>query len=276
MALDAPACRAGQHALGGLAALLVLAMLAAGGFARASIPALSGPGGARRPVGDARKERALFASIAVAMLVFAATAFGVAHGGAFLTADREFSGAAHAGLSALGLRDFEWISRLGNGSVLALLCAAVALALTVRGERGLAIGIVAALGGNGLLDALLKRVFVRVRPPADGALQQFHGWSFPSGHAAGAMVAYGFLGYLALRLLPPRLRAPCLMIAAALVVLVGTSRVFINAHYASDVLAGFASGTAWLLACILVIERTRGAPYRGGLNDRPRRPAPSC
>lgn len=276
MALDAPACRAGQHALGGLAALLVLAMLAAGGLLWALARTSPGPGSARRPGRPVRHERALVASIAVAMLVFAATAFGVAHGGAFLIADREFSGAAHAGLSAPGLRDFEWISWLGNGSVLALLCAAAALALTLRGERGLAIGIVVALGGNGLLDALLKRVFVRVRPPADGALQQFHGWSFPSGHAAGAMVAYGFLGYLALRLLPPRLRAPCLMIAAALVVLVGASRVFINAHYASDVLAGFASGTAWLLACILVIERTRGAPRRGGLNDRPRRPAPSC
>lgn len=208
----------------------------------------------------ARREGVLASAIVVAMLVFAATATLVTRSGAFLAADREFSAAVHASLSAPALRAFEWVSWLGNGTLLALLCAAVAAALFVRGERVLAIGYIAALAGNGLIDAVLKRVFARTRPPEVGMLQHFHGWSFPSGHAADAIVAYGFLAYLALRLAPPRWRGPCLTIAATLVVLVGASRVFINAHYASDVLAGLASGTAWLLACILVVERARAAP----------------
>ena len=99
---------------------------------------------------------------------------------------------------------------------------------------------------------------------AAGALQQAHGWSFPSGHASGALVTFGFLAYVALRVLPRRLHAPCMLVAAGLVLLVGASRVFVNAHYASDVLAGFASGSAWLLACILVVGRVRGRASEPG------------
>lgn len=273
-ALDAAACRAGSHAFAGLAALLASALLAAGLFAWAARGAAPAPGGAPHPDRGARNERALAAAIGVALLAFAAIAYGVTHGGAFVAADRAFSEAAHESLSAPMLRAFEWISWLGNGSFLALLCAAVVIALLARGERLLAIGIVAALGGNGLVDAVLKRVFTRVRPPDVGVvLEQFHGWSFPSGHAAGAMVGYGFLAYVALRLAPPRWRGPCLALAAALVALVGASRVFINAHFASDVLAGFASGTAWLLACVLVVERVRRRASTGGARPQPSPPA---
>lgn len=212
----------------------------------------------------------MIAGIVAAVSAFTAIAYGIESDGAFLAADRAFSEATHAALSATAMQMFQWITYLGKGSTLAVLCAGLVLALFVRGERLLAIGFVAALGGNGLLDALLKHVFVRVRPPTDGALHQLHGWSFPSGHAAGTLVACGFLAYLALRLLPHRLHAVCVMIAAALVLLVGASRIFINAHYASDVLAGFASRAAWLLLCILVIEPLRGASPQPGSLSRAR------
>lgn len=254
---DAAACAAGSHALGAVAALLVLALAAAWLLARgASRPSVA-PGRA------GRRARVLGAAIAVALLVFAVVAWGVTRGGAFDAADRAFSESARGALSPSALQFFASVTWLGNGSVLALLCAGAALSLFVRGERWLAIGVVLAVGGNGLLDAGLKRIFVRVRPPPDGVLPQLHGWSFPSGHAAGAMVAYGFLAYVALGLLPPRLRAPSLMLCAALVLLVGASRVFLNAHYAGDVLAGLASGAAWLLACILAVERARRPPRQG-------------
>ncbi|HMN74515.1 MAG TPA: phosphatase PAP2 family protein [Burkholderiaceae bacterium] len=262
-ALDASACHAGSHAFAGLL-LLALAMFATGLGAWAWHLPAPVPDGTARTGESARHAGALAAAIGVAAIAFAAIAHGVTHGGQFLAVDRAFSAAAHASVSAPALQAFEWISWLGNGTVLAVLCAIVAAMLAARGERLLAIGVVLAIGGNGVLNAALKRIFERARPPEDGVLQQFHGWSFPSGHAAGAMVAYGFLGYLALRLLPPRLHAPCLAIAAALVLLVGASRVFLAAHYASDVLAGFASGTAWLLACILVVEHFEALPRHSG------------
>lgn len=212
-----------------------------------------------------RHERVLAATIGIAILGFVALAFSVASSAAFAAADRALVDAAHSALSAPALRFFEAVTWLGNGAVLAVLCAFAGVVLVARGERVLAFGLVAAAGGNGLLGAVLKRSFARVRPPmADGALQQAHGWSFPSGHASGALVTFGFLAYVALCVLPRRLHAPCMLVAAGLVLLVGASRVFVNAHYASDVLAGFASGSAWLLACILVVGRVRGrAPEPG-------------
>jgi len=65
------------------------------------------------------------------------------------------------------------------------------------------------------------------------------------------------LAYLALRLAPPRWHLPAMLGAAALAGTVGSSRVFLQVHYASDVLAGFASGTAWLLVAIIGVELGR-------------------
>jgi undecaprenyl-diphosphatase len=116
---------------------------------------------------------------------------------------------------------------------------------------------VIALAGNGLLNQTLKQIFGRVRPldPEGSVLAQ--GFSFPSGHSAGAVVAYGMLAYLALRLLPARWHLSALLTAVALIFTVGASRLFLRVHFASDVIAGFASGTAWLALCITSIELIR-------------------
>ena len=84
-----------------------------------------------------------------------------------------------------------------------------------------------------------------------------HGFSFPSGHSSGSVVAYGMLAYLALRLLPIRWHLPGLLATVALAFTVGASRLFLGVHFASDVIAGFASGAAWLAMCITLIERMR-------------------
>jgi undecaprenyl-diphosphatase len=62
------------------------------------------------------------------------------------------------------------------------------------------------------------------------------------------------LAYLALRLLPTRWHLPVLLAAVLLAFSVGISRIILRLHYASDVAAGFASGTAWLAFCVTVIE----------------------
>ena len=90
------------------------------------------------------------------------------------------------------------------------------------------------------------------------------GWSFPSGHSSGSVVAFGMLAYLLSRFLPAdraALRLPVLLAAAALAFTVGSSRVFLQVHFASDVLAGFASGAAWLAVCVAAVEVGR---YRWG------------
>jgi membrane-associated phospholipid phosphatase len=129
------------------------------------------------------------------------------------------------------------------------------------------------MAGNGVLNPLLKRIVARARPLHEHGLAHAEGYSFPSGHTSGAVVAYGMLAYLLLRLAPPRWHLPVLLATVALVFTVGCSRVVLQVHWASDVLAGFASGTAWLLVCVVGSEWLRrqrrgaqGAQAAGGLD----------
>lgn len=106
-----------------------------------------------------------------------------------------------------------------------------------------------AMAGNGASGRLLKHVFERTRPLHDEALWGgASGWSFPSGHSSGAVVAYGLLAWVALRHLPPRGHLPVLLTAVAIAFSVGASRIVLQAHFASDVVGGWALGSAWLAA----------------------------
>ena len=84
------------------------------------------------------------------------------------------------------------------------------------------------------------------------------GWSFPSGHAMGSFVTYGFLAYLLTRV--PRVDVPrrtAVAVLAVLVLLIGFSRIYLGAHYLSDVIGGYAAAAVWLTFCILVTDRTQ-------------------
>jgi membrane-associated phospholipid phosphatase len=141
-----------------------------------------------------------------------------------------------------------------------VLCICVALALVAKNQRWLAFAWVAAVVGNSVLNTTLKQVFERVRPLHEDGLVMAQGFSFPSGHSSGSVVAYGMLACVATRWLPRRWHLAVWIAAAATAFSVGASRVFLRVHFASDVLAGFASGTVWLAVCLLSVEF--GRQYR--------------
>ena len=155
------------------------------------------------------------------------------------------------------LRGFAWLTRLGDPPWLMVLVVLVGTALLWRGQRRLALAWVAAGAGNGLLNRALKQVFERVRPLHEHGFAVADGFSFPSGHTSGAVVVYGMLAVLVLRLAPPRWHLPAVLGLVALVFSIGCSRVLLQVHWASDVLAGFASGLAWLTVCVLASRRWR-------------------
>ena len=96
--------------------------------------------------------------------------------------------------------------------------------------------------GSTLLNQLLKAYFNRPRP--SNALLQTLGLSFPSGHAMMGVTFYGCLAWLLARHFGrPGWVVPLLLWAG----LIGVTRVYLHAHYATDVLAGFAGGAAWLV-----------------------------
>ena len=192
-----------------------------------------------------------------AAAVFAEIAEQLGTGGVMALADTALTASIRAHAGAGTLQVFAVITHLGDPLLLMLLGMAVAAWLGWRGQRSLALGWVLALGGNALLNPLLKRVFERVRPVHEHGLATALGWSFPSGHTSGATVAYGMLAYVMLRTLPPVWHLPALLSATALAFTVGCSRVFLQVHFASDVVAGFASGTAWLMVCVLSVESSQ-------------------
>jgi membrane-associated phospholipid phosphatase len=155
------------------------------------------------------------------------------------------------------LRVFGAVTHVGDPMVLTLLVMAVGVWLLARRQASLALGWAVACAGAGLLNRVLKHIFERVRPLHDHGFAQADGYSFPSGHTSGSVVVYGMLAYVCLRLLPSRWHLPGALLAATLAFSGGWSRVILQVHWASDVVAGFAFGIAWLTVCMAAIEMAR-------------------
>lgn len=149
------------------------------------------------------------------------------------------------------------VTTLASFEFLAVAALLVALGLLLRRRRiEAATTVVVAAGGGGLVE-VLKLVFHRLRPQAFPPLAVEASYSFPSGHAMIAVSFYGLLAHFLLRAHPG---VPQKVMAAGLLLLVGLiglSRVYLGVHWPTDVLAGYVTGGAWLLACILVSEELR-------------------
>jgi membrane-associated phospholipid phosphatase len=113
---------------------------------------------------------------------------------------------------------------------------------------------ITAIGGGGLLTKLLKLYFGRERPAIDETIDAI-GYSFPSGHSMGSLLFYGFLGYYLLRSdLKKRIKWTAFYLCGLITILIGISRIYLGAHYPSDVIAGYLAGGIWLILCILALE----------------------
>lgn len=100
----------------------------------------------------------------------------------------------------------------------------------------------ASLIGGSVLIKLLKYVIHRARPQE--LYEGVSSFSFPSGHATGSMVAYMALAFLISRAVRPVHRWKVYAVSALLVVSIGFSRIYLGAHWFSDVVAGFGLGIA--------------------------------
>jgi undecaprenyl-diphosphatase len=115
-------------------------------------------------------------------------------------------------------------------------------------------GNIAAVNAVAATNPLFKQVFSRPRPALHDPDLTLRTFSFPSGHAMGATAVYGALAIVVARRLRGTVWAPVAVAAAVvLVLLIGASRVYLGAHYPSDVVAGFLLGLLWLLVCVLAL-----------------------
>lgn len=98
-----------------------------------------------------------------------------------------------------------------------------------------------------LVNPLLKRTFQRARPMLWEVLDRPSDFSFPSGHAMSSIMVYGTVA-MVLTQLYPRQRWFFWGTTAGLIFLIGFSRIYLGVHWLSDVLAGWATGFAFVYA----------------------------
>lgn len=148
------------------------------------------------------------------------------------------------------------VTDVGDVLWLGTLSVLVAALLALR-RRWLLLQVwVFAIGLNGLSTRVLKNAFDRARPEALHELVT-SGASFPSGHTAGSVVVYGLLWWLLRGRVPHRSRTVLGAGLAVLVALIAASRIWLEAHFASDVVAGGLLGLAILGLAVGALERAR-------------------
>jgi len=151
------------------------------------------------------------------------------------------------------------VTAFGGAAVL------IPLALAVGGwywwRRGTSrpfVLLAAAYGGSELLSETVRALSRRHRPPAGLAAGHFAGFAFPSGHATHSVAVYGMLAVVLAASTPQWRRKVAIWTGAlSIATAVGISRLYLGAHWLTDVLGGFALGNLWLF---LVVIAARAIP----------------
>jgi membrane-associated phospholipid phosphatase len=169
------------------------------------------------------------------------------------------------------------LSAIGSAPVYLVAFGALAAWLASRGRVRLAVFVVVAMVGGSLLNGLVKLAVHRARPVLPDPVAHANGLSFPSGHAQSAMVAACVLLLIFLPALHGAARVAAVVLAAAAVLAIGFSRVALGVHFASDVVAGYVLGAAWVAALTAVFSAWRredrlpaAEPAGGGLEPEVR------
>ena len=169
------------------------------------------------------------------------------------------------------------VTALGTGTVVAMIVFVAGLFLWLNQHKHSAILLIVATLGGMILDNLLKIGFDRPRP-------QIFKWgtyavssSFPSGHAMSSVIVYGTVAYLAARLQRNvRSRVATMTLAALIILLICSSRLYLGVHFPSDVLAGLTIGLAWAAFCMAVLEAAQlYAKFNAPQMLEDERPAPT-
>jgi undecaprenyl-diphosphatase len=138
--------------------------------------------------------------------------------------------------------------------VMSVTALGVVAMVALRHLRG-AIALALAVLGTQAVVALTKALVTRPRPDADVALVDPSGYSFPSAHSASSVALYITLALIAAGLWRRQFRLVAYVAAALVVLLVGLSRVYLGAHYSTDVLAGWLVGGALVAAAWAISAR---------------------
>lgn len=148
------------------------------------------------------------------------------------------------------------ITALGGLTILFSLTFIVSLYFIVCGKAPIGLVLAASVLSGWMLSATIKIIVGRERPEVVPHLIPVHDASFPSGHALVSAVTYLTLGMLFASVQKSRsAKIYVLLIAVALTLLIGLSRIFLGVHFPSDVIAGWLIGAAWAIICVGLARR---------------------
>lgn len=180
-----------------------------------------------------------YGSLLLGLCIFAVFALGIHRGFAF---DSQFLSFLHTYQTPVLDRWALLCSRSGSALILAPLSALVLLWAYRRRANWPAFAL--AVGGSALLNQAAKHLFARGRPHLFPQLTPERDFGFPSGHAMGSL-AFVLGLYLLLWPVAPKTARLILALGLPWTLLVGLSRLYLQVHYPSDVLAGWALTVAW-------------------------------
>jgi undecaprenyl-diphosphatase len=126
--------------------------------------------------------------------------------------------------------------------------------------------VLTAIALVGPLTTLLKELVGRQRPQFAEGGARYESLSFPSGHSSGVATLVTVALVLSWPRLGPVARRGCLVAGAALVLLVGLTRMWLGVHFLTDVLGGWALGVGWTLLVALLFGGLPGG--RAALRPR--------
>jgi membrane-associated phospholipid phosphatase len=156
-------------------------------------------------------------------------------------------------------RFMEWVSFFGNGATPHVITALTALAFYLWKRKSEAWALVLSAGGGAILSNVFKWLVARPRPSAElvGFAYKSNEMSFPSGHVIFYVCYFGFLFFVAHALLRRGsfTRRAALVLAPLPILLVGVSRVYLRAHWPSDVLGAYLVSGVWLAVSLALYRR---------------------
>lgn len=154
-------------------------------------------------------------------------------------------------LSNPGLTELAIVISLFGSQAVILVCVGLLALFAAKSRWGAAVTLVLVAGGAQLLNDILKELFHRARPTPIAGFIDAQQFSFPSGHAMISAAFYLYLAYLTWHLVRGHWRVLLAVALVALVLLIGLARLYLGAHYLSDVIAGYLAGLLWTDSVIL-------------------------
>lgn len=175
-------------------------------------------------------------------------------------------------ISIAGFRDMMVaLSALGSGWLPIALVGGVGITLVIARYRVEGVVLMAGAAVSSLANNLLKILSGRPRPDSEliSVITQAQHKSFPSGHTVFFVVFFGFLLYLAYVLrLRPGLRHTLFVVLGAMIALIGVSRMYLGAHWLSDVVGGYLLGSIWLVLMTKAYSRLKTGGQESGVGGQ--------